>query len=220
MKSAFYDEIKIVLINILVTLQPIILLSVSYVIKPSDRVIEVMMIIGYLLLFECLILGYLLYKIKYLIPKEYEKSKRFQVFKEPFKKLDNQEKYNYFVALKLQKLLIDCSIEYLQEWPCHIMLTYKDKFFSINTKDYQGVILDKTASQIWEIGYGKRKINIYKKRVSVNNPFHENKRIMDRHYSTISSIENIVVVSNKTKFETKIGGLFYIHNLIGHLKNQ
>jgi hypothetical protein len=214
MRSEYFSSIRRLVIVALTTLLLLLIISNINVFLNQATLGVIIIVLSIILFLEAVTIANKITYIFITIPKEYLDSDRYLVFSKEYSELDRRELFNYYVSLELKQKL-GINTYFLENFPEHIYIEFKEVGYCINTKDFGGKILDNLEGAVWDIGYGNGKYDRYEKKVSVTNPFYENKRIMDYHYNFKNKkMVNVTVISKKTKTIHPITGVYYISDFL------
>lgn len=218
MKTEYLYTTKRLTIATIITLVLILVISNVNVFLTQRALGIIILVLSVTLFIEVVILVNQLVYIYITIPKEYSDSDRYLVFNKEYNDLTNKELFNYYIALEIKSKL-KVNVYYLEDYPEHIYFEYKEVGYCINTKDYGGTILDHIDGEVWDIGYGSGKYDRYGKKISVSNPFYQNKIIMDKNYNFKNKkMVSVIIISKRTKSKTTITGVYYISEFLAEFK--
>lgn len=209
MNDIVFLNVQRIIKILLITIQPFLISAILYLIFPSIDIFRYLSYIFLIIVGNELFVLFLSVKAALTIKgKEYLNSNFYKEFQKEYTDLTNNQKALYYYSRIIEKRLKITAI-YNKTYDDHFYFDRNNKeYYSVMVKDYFGVISSDTKSQVWNIKYKS-------KNLEVNNPFHLNKRIMDGvHLSDYETIENIVIISERTKLEMKHEGIFYLGSFL------
>ncbi|PAT01423.1 hypothetical protein CI105_06830 [Candidatus Izimaplasma bacterium ZiA1] len=153
-----------------------------------------------------------------LMEKTYKNSKHYKTTKKGYFDIKRKQRVVFNVSNELLKYY-DLDIEYSFDRDDHLYFEKDGIGYSVLIKEYNGDLFSNPSALEWQVGYKKRKDNTYFNKINVPNPYHQNKRIMDKHYlSKGIEIKNIIIVSDKTDKNPLQRDMLYLEEFIKRLK--
>ena len=213
MNDIVYLNVKRIMTILLITIQPFLIASILNVLFPTLLVFRYITIIFLIIVInELIVLGLSVLTSLKIKGKEYFNSTFYEEFNKEYRELTNSEKALYYYSRIIEKRLHIAPI-FNKLYDDHFYFVIDDKnCYSVMVKDYFGIVQSDIQSRIWNIKY-KDRIK------EINNPFHLNKKVMDKFVLNIyESIENIVLISERTKLETKIDGIYHLGDFLYKMK--
>lgn len=216
MNHVFFRQTRQIMKGLIITLQPFWILGVLLLVLQYDWIGILFDIVLIIVIIQVILLSYFIREAVLRVPKRYLHSSYFQAFQKPYKTLTAQEKYTYYIS-SLFEVTLHVAIEYDPDETDHLFFTYQDKAYSILCKDYQGTIT-KSGDRLWELSYKEHAFKDIKT-MNILNPFHENKRIIERNYqSRYKTIQPIIILSKETLTKESIDGTYRVFPFINELR--
>ena len=150
--------------------------------------------------------------------KAYKNSSHYKTTKKGYFDIKRKQRVVFNVASELLKHY-DLDIQYSFDRDDHLYFEKEGIGYSVLVKEYNGDLFSNPSALEWQVGYKKRKDNTYFNKINVPNPYHQNKRIMDKNYSSKGiEVKNIILVSDKTNKNPLQRDMVYLKELINRIK--